>query len=199
MHGCRGEFGRVVGLKFFNAAFAVLWGLEAEWLAAKPLFGDVLERLRERRRIPEHADFHAFKRERRQLFTSLTQRRQELLHLPDDRTLMLSISPHPFGGLTFIYENVTDRLALERSCNTLTQVRRATLDNLFEGVAVYGSDGRLKLHNPAYLKIWGLSQEDVAREPHIAATVPLPDGNVLLTYLDDDRHRPRRTGRWSAP
>ena len=218
-------------LKFFNAAFAALWDLEAEWLAAEPSFGDVLERLRECRRIPEHADFRAFKRERLQLFTSLIERRQELLHLPDDRTLLLSIAPHPFGGLTFIYENVTDRLALERSCNTLTQVRRATLDNLFEGVAVYGSDGRLKLHNPAYLKIWGLAPEDVVGEPHIgeivdkmraflddggdwsvtrqevidkvtahaaassplqrsdgsvlqAATVPLPDGNVLLTYLD---------------
>jgi len=218
-------------LKFFNAAFAALWDLEAEWLAAEPSFGDVLERLRECRRIPEHADFRAFKRERLQLFTSLIERRQELLHLPDDRTLLLSISPHPFGGLTFIYENVTDRLALERSCNTLTQVRRATLDNLFEGVAVYGSDGRLKLHNPAYLKIWGLSPEEVAGEPHIGeivdkmraflddgadwpvtrqeviakvtthaaassplqrsdgsvlqvASVPLPDGNVLLTYLD---------------
>src|SRR5215472_900767 len=51
-------------LKFFNAAFAELWGLEPEWLAGEPSFGDVLERLRERRRIPEHADFRAFKRER---------------------------------------------------------------------------------------------------------------------------------------
>ena len=218
-------------LKFFNAAFAALWRLEPDWLAGEPSFGEVLERLRERRRIPERADFHAFKRERLQLFTSLIQPQQELMHLPDDRTLLLSISPHPFGGLTFVYENVSDRMALERSCNTLTQVRRATLDNLFEGVAVYGSDGRLKLHNPAYLQIWGLSQDDVAGEPHVGelvdkmrallddggdwtaakqkiiakvtahlpasgplyrrdgsilqvATVPLPDGNVLLTYLD---------------
>src|SRR6516162_608166 len=167
-------------LKFFNAAFAILWGLEAEWLAAEPSFGDVLERLRERRRIPEHADFRAFKRERLQLFTSLIHRQQELMHLPDDRTLLLSISPHPFGGLTFIYENVTDRLALERSCNTLTQVRRATLDNLFEGVAVYGSDGRLKLHNPAYLKIWGLSQADVTGEPHIGEIA-----DKMRAFFDD--------------
>jgi signal transduction histidine kinase len=218
-------------LKFFNAAFATLWGLETEWLAGEPSISEVLERLRERRRIPERADFGAFKREILQLFTSLIKPQQELMHLPDDRTLLLTISPHPFGGLTFVYENVTDRLALERSCNTLTQVRRATLDNLFEGVAVYGSDGRLKLYNPAYLEIWRLSPDDVAGEPHIsefvdktrallddggdwaamkraiiagitahlpasdrlcrrdgsilqAATVPLPDGNVLLTYLD---------------
>src|SRR5215813_3954616 len=92
-------------LKFFNAPFAALWGLETEWLATEPSFGDVLERLRERRRIPEHADFRAFKRQRLQLFTSLIQRQQELMHLPDDRTLLLSVSPHPLGGLTFVYEN----------------------------------------------------------------------------------------------
>src|SRR5262249_43716306 len=212
-------------------AFGALGGLDAEWLAAEPSFGDVLEQLRERRRIPERADFRAFKRERLQLFTSLIEAQQELMHLPDGRTLLLSISPHPFGGLTFVYEDVSDRLALERSCNTLTRLRRATLDHLFEGIAVYGSDGRLKLHNPAYLTIWGLSEEDAAGEPHIGeivqrtrrlldtgvdwatvkqraiakvtspalssgplyrkdgsmlqeAVVPLPDGNVLLTYLD---------------
>ena len=63
------------------------------------MLGDVLERLRERRRIPEHADFRAFKRQRLQLFTSLIHRQQELMHLPDDRTLRLSMSPHPLGGL----------------------------------------------------------------------------------------------------
>jgi signal transduction histidine kinase len=218
-------------LKFFNAAFASMWGIAEDWLAAQPSFEEVLERLREARRLPEAADFRAFKCEQLQLFTSVIRPQQDLLHLPDGRTLLLSISPHPFGGLTFVYEDVSDRLALERSCNTLTKVRRATLDHLFEGIAVYGSDGRLKLHNPAYLALWELSGDDVAGEPHIGeildktralldnsgdwdarkqrtiskvtaqapasgpvyrtdgsmlqeATVPLPDGNVLVTYLD---------------
>src|SRR5262252_7227050 len=218
-------------LKFFNAAFASMWGLAENWLAAEPSFEEVLERLRENRKIPEVADFRAFKAERLAIFTSLIEPQQEMMHLPDGRALLLSVSPHPFGGVTFVYEDVSDRLALERSCNTLTRVRRATLDHLFEGIAVYGSDGRLKLHNPAYLALWGLSDEDVAGEPHIGeivektralldgggdwtatkeraiarvtspalasgplyrkdgsmlqeAIVPLPDGNVLLTYLD---------------
>ncbi|HEX3411805.1 MAG TPA: ATP-binding protein, partial [Stellaceae bacterium] len=218
-------------LKFFNAAFASMWGIAEDWLASQPSFEEVLERLREVRRLPEAADFRAFKREQLVLFTSVIRPQQDLLHLPDGRTLLLSISPHPFGGLTFVYEDVSDRLALERSCNTLTKVRRATLDHLFEGIAVYGSDGRLKLHNPAYLALWELSEEDVAGEPHIGeilektrallensgdwetrkqriiskvtaqapasgpvyrtdgsmlqeATVPLPDGNVLVSYLD---------------
>jgi signal transduction histidine kinase len=218
-------------LKFCNSAFASMWGLAENWLAAEPSFEEVLEELRERRGLPEVVDFRAFKSERLSMFTSLIEPQQEMMHLPDGRALLMSVSQHPFGGLTFVYEDVTDRLALERSCNTLTQVRRATLDHLFEGIAVYGSDGRLKLHNPAYLALWGLSDEDVAGEPHIGeivektralldeggdwramkertiakvtspalssgplyrkdgsmlqeAIVPLPDGNVLLTYLD---------------
>ena len=154
-------------LKFFNAAFASMWGIAEDWLAAQPSFEEVLERLREARCLPEAADFRAFKCEQLGLFTSVIRPQQDLLHLPDGRTLLLSISPHPFGGLTFVYEDVSDRLALERSCNTLTKVRRATLDHLFEGIAVYGSDGRLKLHNPAYLALWELSEDDVAGEPHI--------------------------------
>ena len=218
-------------LKFFNAAFAAMWDLSDNWLATEPSFEEVLEQLRENRKTPEVVDFRSFKSERLQMFTSLIEPQQEMVHLPDGRALLLSVSPHPFGGLTFVYEDVSDRLALERSCTTLTRVRRATLDHLFEGIAVYGTDGRLKLHNPAYLALWGLSEEDVAGEPHIGeivektrallddrgdwaarkeravarvtspalssgplyrtdgsmlqeAIVPLPDGNVLLTYLD---------------
>ena len=155
-------------LKFFNTAFSSMWGLTEDWLATQPSLVEVLERLREARQLPEAADFRAFKSEQLRMFTSLIEPQQDLMHLPDGRTLLLSISPHPFGGLTFIYEDVTDRLTLERSCNTLTKVRRATLDHLFEGIAVYGSDGRLKLHNPAFLAIWGLSESDVVGEPHIS-------------------------------
>ena len=221
-------------LTFFNSAFAQLWRLEEDWLAAEPSLDELLERLRERRRLPEYADFRAFKRQQLAMFTSLLEPQEELLHLPDERTLRLVVSPHPFGGLTFVYEDVTDKLALERSYNTLIEVQRETLDNLYEAVAVLGSDGRLKLWNPAYAQIWELSAADLAGDLHVtdlvektraffefsgsredwpalkeriierltgrtetserlhrsdgsilqASIVPLPDGNVLLSYLD---------------
>ncbi len=158
-------------LGFFNSAFAGLWGIEEEWLAGEPSLDELLERLRERRRVPEYADFRAFKREQLAMFTSLIEPQSELMHLPDGRTLSVSVSPHPLGGLIFVYEDVTDRLALESSYNTLIEVQRETLDNLFEGIAVFGGDGRLKLHNPAYRKIWALSQSDLAGEPHFSDIV----------------------------
>ncbi len=232
IHAAVAIYGPDKRLRFANAAFAALWGIETDFLAAGPSLDELLERLRERRRIPELADFRAFKRQQLGMFTSLIEPQQELLHLPDGRTLSLAISPHPLGGLVFVYEDVTDRLALERSYNTLIEVQRESLDNLFESIAVIGSDGRLKLHNPPYRKIWDLSEADLEGEPHIGeivektrgfyddgavpwaalkqriiarisdgglardlldradgsvlqvATVPLPDGNVLLSYMD---------------
>ena len=128
--------------------------------------GELLESLRERRLLPEYADFPAFKRDQLKLFTSLLEPLEELRHLPDGRTLREVVTPHPFGGLLFTFEDVTDRLALERSYNTLIAVQSETLDNLYEGVGVYGGDGRLKLFNPAFGRIWQLSEHFLATEPH---------------------------------
>ena len=52
-------------------------------------------------------------------------------------------------------------------------MQKETIDQLYEGIAVFGSDGRLKLHNPAYAKLWGLGEEDLAGEPHVAKIVDL--------------------------
>jgi PAS domain-containing protein/anti-sigma regulatory factor (Ser/Thr protein kinase) len=158
-------------LKLANRAFANLWRLDADWLQTEPTIQEVLEALRESRRLPEYADFPEFKRAQVHLFQSLTETREELLHLPDETTLRMVVTPHPFGGLMFTYEDVTDKLALERSYNTLTAVQRETLDNLHEGVAVIGSDGRLKLFNPAYCRIWEFEPERLADSPALSELI----------------------------
>ncbi|HMF28987.1 MAG TPA: ATP-binding protein, partial [Candidatus Cybelea sp.] len=92
---------------------------------------------------------------------------EELWHLPNGKALRVVPQPHPFGGLTFLYEDVTERIALESSFNTLIKVQSATLNTLQEGVAVFGPDGRLKLYNAAFARIWRLEPSDLAGEPHL--------------------------------
>src|SRR3546814_15672423 len=70
------------------------------------------------------------------------------------------------------YEDVTDRLALERSYKTLTEVQRETIDNLYEGVAVFGADGRMKLFNPGLCRIWGLDPDFLRGQPHVREVLP---------------------------
>ncbi len=164
-------FGSDTRLKFFNRSYTQLWGLDEGWLALEPSHDEVLEALRERRRLPEHADFKVFKKEQLKLFTSLIEPAEELLYRPDDTTVRVVVSPHPLGGLIFVFEDVTDRLALERSYHTLNAVQEATINNLHDGVAVFGSDGRLSLANPAIVRLWQMAPEDIAGGAHISDLV----------------------------
>ncbi len=232
-------FGGDKRLEFFTRAYARLWSLDANWLQEAPEFGEVLEKLREARQLPEVADFRAFKAESIALFSALQSAETDMMHLPDGRAVRRTTAPHGDGGLAFAFEDLSEQLQLERSVNELSAVQRETLDNLHEGVAVFGSDGKLKLSNPVYARLWGLDEDALIEAPHISevvektrsmvpppegterwaddawtaqrdltvtrllsraatqgqqrltsgtvidfATVPLPDGAVLLSYLD---------------
>ena len=48
-----------------------------------------------------------------------------------------------------------------------------TLDTLKEGVAVFGTDGRLKLSNRAFAEMWRLTPEAIAAQPHIDEVIAL--------------------------
>ena len=152
-------------LKFRNRAFESLWGLESAWLDSEPTDSEILDQLRSTRRLPEQANFQAWKQARMELYTS-PDPVEEHWHLPDGRIIKMVGQAHPFGGVIYLYENVTEQLNLESSYNTLARVQRETIDHLYEGVAVFGTDGRLKLSNPAYARIWNLDDDVLEGEPH---------------------------------
>ena len=164
-------YGGDMRLKSFNYAFVNLWKLDEVWLDTQPTYAEILEALREKRKLPEQANFQQFKQQQVKLFTDLIEPREEFFYLPDGKALRVIAIPHALGGILFAYEDVTDRLALERSYNTLIAVQRETLDYLHEAVAVFGEDCRLKLYNPGYLKLWNLDPEFVQSEPHVSDIV----------------------------
>ncbi|MBI5119990.1 MAG: PAS-domain containing protein [Rhodospirillales bacterium] len=153
-------------LAFFNDAYVHLWRLDRAWLAQRPTYVEILDFLRERRLLPEQADFPSFKEAELKRFNSLMEAAEDIVHLPDGTTLRRLIAPHPLGGLLFTYENVTDKLAMERSYNTMVAVHRQTLDHLHEAVAVFGDDGRLKLFNQALVRLWNLDGAVLQNQPH---------------------------------
>ena len=223
-------------LRFFNAAYATLWDLEPDWLAGDPELGEILERLREHRKLPELSDFRDYKMRLLEQFETLTQPSEELMHLPDGRAIRALVNRQGKGGLVFVFDDVSDRLDLERSFKSLIAVQKETLDNLHEGIAVFGADGRLKLFNPVFMGLWGLDEAMLTDAFHVSdfvdhsrqhltveggwddlswgvhkdmvvnrlmrreastgklelangtvidyANLPLPDGAMLLSYLD---------------
>jgi signal transduction histidine kinase len=150
-------FGEGKRLIFHNAAFAELWGLEPAWLAERPTHGEVLDRLRQRRRLPETADYAKWKAGELARYESLGPAVDDLWSTPDGRTLKVVRQPHPMGGLLLLFSDITGELRLKAQYNALIEVQQATLDKLSDAVAVFGSDGRLRLSNEAFARFWGIS------------------------------------------
>ncbi len=142
-----------------NAAFADLWRVDMDWLDSRPNMSDMINRLRELRRLPEVTDFAAFRRTELGHFGGLDRIVEDEMHLPDDRTIRRRIGPLDDGGVVITCEDLSGRLDLQRSLKSLDRVQRTTLENLHEGIAVFGGDGRLRLINPKMLKLWDLTED----------------------------------------
>jgi signal transduction histidine kinase len=157
-------------LTFYNAAYRVLWDFDANFLDQKPSDTVVLEHLRAARRLPEQQDFRAWRSQLHEAYQSLEAKQYEW-HLPGGRTLRVVTTPNPEGGVTYLFDDVTERLNLERRYDALTRVQGETLDNLGEAVAVFSSDGRLRLSNPAFENTWHLDHARLVERPHIETII----------------------------
>ncbi|MEM7426760.1 MAG: ATP-binding protein [Pseudomonadota bacterium] len=159
-------FGPDQRLRFFNVAYAELWQLEPAWLQGQPAQGEILDKLREARRLPEQASYRDWKAKQLSVYVQM-ETEEDWWYLPDGQTIRVITEQHPFGGVTFLFENVTERLELESRYNELTSVQGETLDNLDEGLALFGSDGRLKLFNPPFARFWNINASALDEEPHV--------------------------------
>ncbi|HEY7242473.1 MAG TPA: PAS-domain containing protein [Xanthobacteraceae bacterium] len=153
-------------LSFYNVAYRSLWDLDLEFLDGGPTDSAVLDRLRAARKLPDEQDFRQWKNALHEAYRAV-ETKEHTWHLPDGRTMRVVTTPNPEGGVIYLFEDVTERLDLERRYDALIRVQGETLDNLTEAVAVFGSDGRMRLHNPVFARMWQLGPEMLGRRPHI--------------------------------
>ncbi len=165
-------FGADHKLTFYNAAYRALWNLDAFYLDQGPTDSAVLEELRAARKLPEEQDFRQWKTQLHTAYSAI-EAKEQTWHLPDGRTLRVVTTPNPDGGVTYLFNDVTERLDLERRFEELIRVQGETLDNLAEGVAVFASDGRIRLANSAFARMWGLAPQVLAERPHIETITAL--------------------------
>ena len=157
-------------LQFYNQAYSTLFKLEPGFLDQQPSDSAVLDKLRSNRRLPEQADFHGWKSDFLSVYRSVDTQ-EHWWHLPDGQSLRVVASPNPDGGVIYIFENVTERLDLEKRYNALIRVQSETLDHLNDGVVVFGSDGRVRVSNPAFARLWDIPQDLLTEQPHVGAVL----------------------------
>lgn len=178
-------FGPSKRLAFHNTAFQSLFGVDPAWLDERPTHAELLDRLRQKRLLPEVVDYAAWKAEELDFYGAAQASPDDSWSLPDGRTLRVVRQPHPLGGILLIFSDITGELQLRSRYNAQIQVQRATLDKLNDAVAVFGSDGRLRLHNEAFETFWGVSGDRLAEAGEFDAVAALcrpvlPDAALWL-------------------
>jgi signal transduction histidine kinase len=181
-------FDRAQRLSFCNQAYVNLWQVDPQWLETAPSDGAILDRLRDLGRLPDVVNYRDWKA---RVLSSYVDggEQDDQWHLPDGRTIRFMAGARPDGGVTYLFSDETERVALASSYNALIRVQRETLDSLKEGVAVFASDGRIKLFNTAFAAIWKLSPDALAQRPHIE------DFIALARVLYDDARTWTRLSR----
>ena len=159
-------------LSFFNRPFAAMAQIDPEWLAEKPEFDRLIDKMRDNQRLPEARDFPQWKEERRAWFTSADEVIEEEWMLPGGDHIRVVAQPLPDGGLRLILEDRTEQLRLASARDTLLRVRAATFDNLYEAISVFASDGRLYLWNRRFREDWEMDEEWLTEHPRVDELVP---------------------------
>jgi len=151
-------------LIYRNAAYEKLWRLAPIFLDSRPCDGEILDRLRLAQRLPDEGDYRGWKARLLEAYRSPEQL-QRLWHMPDGRTICVTITPNPDGGVTYLYDDMTERYDLQSRFNALYRMQKETLETLREGVAVFGADGRLRFGNPAFGSLWRLAPNFLMEKP----------------------------------
>ena len=172
-------FNRDQQLVFFNDAYYKLWQIDPGWLREKPNDSAILDRLREQSKLPPVVNYRDWKAKVLACYQT-GKGLEDWWHLTDGRILHVIAEQRPDGGVTYLFGDETERLALESRYNALIDVQRETIDSLKEGVAVFGTDGRLKLFNTAFTNIWKIAPRKLSELPHIDEVI----GQAIALHND---------------
>jgi signal transduction histidine kinase len=155
-------------LRFYNNAFQSLWGLEASFLDSAPDTGALLDRLRSDGKLPEQPEWRRWREAMLATYHS-RDAAEHWWYLPDGKTLRVLANPQPKGGAIWVFENLTEKFDLESRFNTMVKIQGETLDHLAEGVVVFGSDGKVRLSNPAFAALWALPDDLLKEGAHVSS------------------------------
>ncbi len=162
------QFAADRSLVFCNQPFRRMFAMKSEWLADRPEFDRVLDRMREANRLPEVRDFPAWKAERREWFVAPEAVEETWSVGPTH--LRVVAQPMPEGGLLLLFEDRTQQFELQREHGEMQQVRTATMESLAEAVAVFAK-GRLQMWNRKFRQVWGFDDAFLDGHPQVLALV----------------------------
>lgn len=152
-------------LALFNPALTDLTTLPVDFLIMRPTLASFLDRLREKKMIPEPKDYMAWRHQIAALEAAATGATYEdTWHLATGQIYRVTGRPHPDGALAFLIEDISAEVSLTRRFRAELDTGQAVIDSLDEAIAVFSADGTLTMTNAAYATLWGDDHESAPQD-----------------------------------
>ncbi len=191
-------------LSLFNPALTDLTMFPAEFLCAQPTLFAFLDRLRDKRMMPEPKDYKGW----RQAMSELEEKAvngtyMETWFLPTGQTYRVTGQPHPGGALALLFEDISSEMSLSHRFKAELEMSQAVLDGLDEAVAVFTAGGILSMSNTAFAELWGTDPSSSMNEINVSEATftwgrmcnPTPVWRQLRNFISEGGER----RKWSAP
>ncbi len=118
---------------------------------------------------------------------SFSQKLSQTLNLADGRSIAVLRLPMPDGSLLSTHEDITEREQLNARFAAQHMQLDAVMQNMVQGVAMYGADQRLVICNRRYLEMYRLSPEIV--KPGVALSDVMMHSASVGNYSEDEARR----------
>ncbi len=149
-------FDRARQLALFNPALTDLTLLPADFLCARPGLFAFLDKLREKRMMPEPKDYRSWRQQMAELeANAINGTYEETWALPTGQTYRVSGRPQPDGAVAFLFEDISAEISMARRYRTELDLGQAVLDSFSDAFAVFSATGVLVISNRAYAELWG--------------------------------------------
>ncbi len=180
-------FDRSRSLALFNPALTDLTRLPVDFLVARPSLAEVLDKLREKRMIPEPRDYRSWRRSIADLEAAAADGTyMETWSLAGNLTYRVTGRPHPDGAIAFLIEDISAEMSLTRNFRREIEINQSLLDNMEDATALFSQAGTLVQTNGAYRRLWAVDPDSSVNETSVVDATRNWQQNSLPTPIWGD-------------
>lgn len=184
----------------FNPAISTLLDLDPTWLAMRPSMSAFLEMLRENRHLPEQKNFLEWRRLLTEMnATTRNKRYSDQWNLPNGTTLQVTGQAHAQGAITFLFEDITAQITLERQHHAETALNQAVLDRVSDAIVVINPAGSIAFANASFDRLFGMKSMGSLATPDIDTLATMwPETADFWSKLQAFISQPQNRAPWAA-
>lgn len=165
-------FDRDRQLILFNPSLIELTSLSPEFLTSRPALSHFFDHLRDQRIMPEPKNYASWREQLNALVTAAADGRyQATWSLPSGATYRVTGRPHPNGAVAFLFEDISDEIAMTRRFRQQLLLSQSVLDAIADPIVIFDAQGLMSYCNLAYRHLFEVGADEdlsevVIRDAH---------------------------------